>query len=163
MHFVSCNPNTPSSILHIRLYVLVYFIHGIFCFHYLSFSRIYVTNRKWEKCNKRFSCTYAIHFSKWLLEFSHFNVAEPFFFNIHSLMFTRLLNVKWYSFWIMRTSVLDYISFAWVDHIFLVMDYYTFSKILILEWPVDSPHKGTLTRKMFPFDNVIMKPKPLHI
>ena len=26
-------------------------------------------------------------------------------------------------------------------------------------WPVNSPHKWPLTRKMFPFDNVIMKPK----
>ena len=25
-------------------------------------------------------------------------------------------------------------------------------------WPVDSPHKGPVTRKMFPFDDVIMKP-----
>ena len=24
-------------------------------------------------------------------------------------------------------------------------------------WPVDSPHKGAVTRKMFPFDNVIMR------
>ena len=26
-------------------------------------------------------------------------------------------------------------------------------------WPVDSPHKGTVTRKMFPFDDVIMATK----
>ena len=26
----------------------------------------------------------------------------------------------------------------------------------IQRWPVDSPHKGTVTRKMFPFDDVIM-------
>ena len=26
----------------------------------------------------------------------------------------------------------------------------------IYRWPVDSPHKGTLTRKMFPYDDVIM-------
>ena len=26
----------------------------------------------------------------------------------------------------------------------------------IHRWPVNSPHKGTATRKMFPFDNVIM-------
>ena len=25
-------------------------------------------------------------------------------------------------------------------------------------WPVKSPHKGPVTRKMFPFDDVIMKP-----
>ena len=28
----------------------------------------------------------------------------------------------------------------------------------IHRWPVDSPHKGPVTRKMFPFDNVIMSP-----
>ena len=36
-------------------------------------------------------------------------------------MFTRPLNVKWYGihrFWIVLTSVLDYILFAWVDHNF---------------------------------------------
>ena len=27
----------------------------------------------------------------------------------------------------------------------------------INRWPVDSPHKGPVTRKMFPFDDVIMK------
>ena len=27
----------------------------------------------------------------------------------------------------------------------------------IHRWPVDSPHKGPVTRKMFPFDDVIMK------
>ena len=27
----------------------------------------------------------------------------------------------------------------------------------IHRWPVNSPHKGTVTRKMFPFDDVIMK------
>ena len=26
----------------------------------------------------------------------------------------------------------------------------------IHRWPVNSPHKGPVTRKMFPFDNVIM-------
>ena len=29
----------------------------------------------------------------------------------------------------------------------------------IHRWPVDSPHKGTITRKMGPFDDVIMGPK----
>ena len=24
------------------------------------------------------------------------------------------------------------------------------------QWPVDSPHKGTVTRKMFPFDDVVI-------
>ena len=28
----------------------------------------------------------------------------------------------------------------------------------IRRWPVDSPHKGPVTRKMFPFDDVIMNP-----
>ena len=28
----------------------------------------------------------------------------------------------------------------------------------IHRWPVDCPHKGPVTRKMFPFDNVIMSP-----
>ena len=28
---------------------------------------------------------------------------------------------------------------------------------VIQRWPVNSPHKGPATRKMFPFDNVIMK------
>ena len=28
----------------------------------------------------------------------------------------------------------------------------------ILEWPMNSPHKGPVTRKMFPFDRVIMSP-----
>ena len=28
----------------------------------------------------------------------------------------------------------------------------------IHQWPVDSHHKGPLTRKMFPFDNVMMQP-----
>ena len=27
----------------------------------------------------------------------------------------------------------------------------------INQWPVNSPHKGPVTRKMFPFDDVIMK------
>ena len=27
----------------------------------------------------------------------------------------------------------------------------------IHQWPVNSPHKGPVTRKMFPFDNVIMR------
>ena len=27
----------------------------------------------------------------------------------------------------------------------------------IHQWPVNSPHKGLVTRKMFPFDDVIMK------
>ena len=28
----------------------------------------------------------------------------------------------------------------------------------IRRWPVNSPHKGPVTRKMFPFDDVIMIP-----
>ena len=28
----------------------------------------------------------------------------------------------------------------------------------ILRWPVNSPHKGPVTRKMFPFDDIIMHP-----
>ena len=31
----------------------------------------------------------------------------------------------------------------------------------IRRWPVNSPHKGPVTRKMFPFDGVIMKYKPM--
>ena len=30
-------------------------------------------------------------------------------------------------------------------------------------WPVNSPHKGPVTRKMFSFDDVIMVPLPSHI
>ena len=30
-------------------------------------------------------------------------------------------------------------------------------------WPVDSPHKGPVTRKMFPFDDVIMYIVPIHV
>ena len=31
----------------------------------------------------------------------------------------------------------------------------------IYRWPVDSPHKGPVTRKMFPFDDVITSTEPL--
>ena len=33
----------------------------------------------------------------------------------------------------------------------------------IHRWPVNSPHKGPVTRKMFPFDDVIMKKKTISI
>ena len=36
------------------------------------------------------------------------------------------------AFWVMLTSILDYISFVWVDHIF-VIGYYTFTP-LIFKW-----------------------------
>ena len=32
----------------------------------------------------------------------------------------------------------------------------------IHRWPVNSPHKGPVTRKMFPFDDVIMLGEPLY-
>ena len=32
----------------------------------------------------------------------------------------------------------------------------------IHRWPGNSPHKGPITRKMFPFDDVIMHPDPSH-
>ena len=32
----------------------------------------------------------------------------------------------------------------------------------INRWPVDSPHKGPVMRKIFPFDDVIMNDKKLH-
>ena len=32
----------------------------------------------------------------------------------------------------------------------------------IHRWPVNSPHKGPVTRKMFPFDDVIMQSSKLH-
>ena len=43
---------------------------------------------------------------------------------------------------LMRTSKISSASLAFVRGIH--------------RWPVDSPHKGTTTRKMFPFDDVIM-------
>ena len=33
----------------------------------------------------------------------------------------------------------------------------------IHRWPVNSPHKGPVTRKMFPFDDVIMRDKWTYI
>ena len=33
----------------------------------------------------------------------------------------------------------------------------------IHRWPVNSPHKWTVTRKMFPFDNVIMECKLMNV
>ena len=33
----------------------------------------------------------------------------------------------------------------------------------IHRWPVNSPHKGPVTRKMFPFDDVIMPAPPLQL
>ena len=33
----------------------------------------------------------------------------------------------------------------------------------IHQWPVNSPHKWSVTRKMFPFDDVIMKPTGKHL
>ena len=31
------------------------------------------------------------------------------------------------------------------------------ASLALVRWPVNSPHKGTVTRKMFPFDDVIMQ------
>ena len=67
-------------------------------------------------CNTRHSCAYTINFSKWLIEFCYFNVAKPLR-KIHSLMFTRLLNVKWCSYILDNAHLSSgFISFAWVDH-----------------------------------------------